>query len=345
MSACRCSMRTPMAKVLRSMGTPRSRSSSKTSRAECPQARMTQLAATRSSVWEPSAAVWVSVTERTRPPVTSRSLMRQRQRTSPPVSSIMRTMLVTTRGSTSLPTWGLASHRICGWAPASTKVSRMRRWAGLLVPVCSLPSENVPAPPTPYWMLLSTSSSPVALCASTTLLRRAASSPRSTSRGERPALARESAQKRPAQPAPTTTGRASGATAAPGQPKGSSSTTRTPFSAWERVSLERTAASWEGPPASSARRVKVSTMSAFLRASMERRRRSMPLSCDALTRSFLASAFLQRASSRSSSASSCVRWILMPETSSIVVTSCSVRVRARPRRRRPPGRSSRPTRG
>ena len=34
-------------------------------------------------------------------------------------------------------------------APASTKVSRIRRWAGFFVPVLSLPSEKVPAPPRP----------------------------------------------------------------------------------------------------------------------------------------------------------------------------------------------------
>ena len=81
-------MRTPMAKVLRSMGTPRSRSSSKTSRAECPQQRTRQFVATRSSWAVPSALVLTRVTPCTAPPVTSTSVMRQRHRTSPPASSI-----------------------------------------------------------------------------------------------------------------------------------------------------------------------------------------------------------------------------------------------------------------
>lgn len=39
---------------------------------------------------------------------------------------------------------GLASHRMSRGEPASTKVSRISRWAGFLVPVLSLPSEKVP---------------------------------------------------------------------------------------------------------------------------------------------------------------------------------------------------------
>ncbi len=42
------------------------------------------------------------------------------------------------------PMCGLASHRISRGAPASTKVSRIRRWAGFLVPVLSFPVREGP---------------------------------------------------------------------------------------------------------------------------------------------------------------------------------------------------------
>lgn len=90
-------------------------------------------------------------------------------------------------------------------APASTKVSRIRRWADL-VPVLSLPSEKVPAPPRPNWILLSGS-------------RMRSFRKRSIAReqGRRVAALDEQGLKtcfgerkrseRPAHPAPTTTGR------------------------------------------------------------------------------------------------------------------------------------------
>ena len=120
-------------------------------------------------------------------------------------------MLVTTAGRMSEPICGFASHRISRGAPASTKVSRIRRWAGFLVPVLSLPSEKVPAPPRPNWILLSGSRMRSFRKRSIACERRNAGSPRSMSRGLRPASARVRAAKRPAQPAPTTTGRPLGA--------------------------------------------------------------------------------------------------------------------------------------
>ena len=120
-------------------------------------------------------------------------------------------MLVTTVGRMSEPMCGLASHRMSRGEPASTKVSRISRWAGFLVPVLSLPSENVPAPPRPNWMLLSGSRMRSLRKRSIVCERRNAGSPRSMSRGLRPASARVRAAKRPAQPAPTTTGRSLGA--------------------------------------------------------------------------------------------------------------------------------------
>mgnify|MGYP006876968200 CR=1 FL=1 len=106
---------------------------------------------------------------------------------------------------------GLASHRMSRGEPALTKVSRISRWAGFLVPVLSLPSEKVPAPPRPNWILLSGSRIRSLRKRSIASERRSAGSPRSMSRGLRPASARARAAKRPAQPAPTTTGRPLGA--------------------------------------------------------------------------------------------------------------------------------------
>ena len=71
------------------MEMPWSRRSSKTSRAECPQERITQDVATRSSRGAPFASRVSRVTERTAPSVTPMSVSLQRQRTSPPASSIM----------------------------------------------------------------------------------------------------------------------------------------------------------------------------------------------------------------------------------------------------------------
>ena len=205
-------MRTPMANALRSSATPRCLRRAKTSRAEWPQARMTARAGMCTA--RPS---WVTVTPRTAPRASSSmSVTCVRKRTSPPHERMRATMLVTTSGRTSEPMCGLASQRMSRGEPASTSVRRTRRCRGFLVPVLSLPSENVPAPPSPNWMLDAGSSSPVALKWRTALVRLVASSPCSMRRGARPASARVRAAKSPAHPAPTTMGRssASGAMAA-----------------------------------------------------------------------------------------------------------------------------------
>ena len=82
--------------------------------------------------------------------------------------------------------WGLASHSDVLGPGAGLDERRRARGgaAGLFVPVVSLPSENVPAPPTPNWMLLSGSRTPVALMRADDLgCGECASSPRSTSSG------------------------------------------------------------------------------------------------------------------------------------------------------------------
>ena len=60
--------------------------------------------------------------------------------------------------SRSVPMCGLASTRMSAGAPASTKASSTWRIWGDLIPVFSLPSENVPAPPSPNWMFVRSSS-------------------------------------------------------------------------------------------------------------------------------------------------------------------------------------------
>ena len=73
--------------------------------------------------------------------------------------------------------------------------------------VVSLPSEKVPAPPSPNWMLAFSSSSPVAEKCSTARTRSARAGPRSSTRGAKPCWASASAAKSPAGPSPQTTGR------------------------------------------------------------------------------------------------------------------------------------------
>ena len=72
----------------------------------------------------------------------------------------------------------------------------------ILMPVFSLPSENVPAPPSPNWMFVRSSSGAPALKASTISTRSSTEAPRSTTSGRNPARARYSAQNSPAGPAP-----------------------------------------------------------------------------------------------------------------------------------------------
>ena len=129
------------------------------------------------------------------------------------------------------------------------------------MPVFNLPSENVPAPPSPNWMFVRLSRGAPALKASTMATRPSTSAPRSTTSGARPARARYRAQNSPAGPVPTTMGRISPPTTA-GTAKGgvgSKGRTVTPFAG------EGTA-----PSARAAATVTTPCTFAFLRASMER---------------------------------------------------------------------------
>ena len=112
--------------------------------------------------------------------------------------------------SRSVPMWGLASQRISSGAPWAAMISRTWPQSGLEMPVVSLPSENVPAPPSPNCTLLSGASAPPVQKRSTSCRRRSTSCPRSSTMGRSPARARYSAANSPAGPRPTTTGRRAG---------------------------------------------------------------------------------------------------------------------------------------
>ena len=94
-----------------------------------------------------------------------------------------------------------------GSAPASTNVCRISRWTGSFVPVVSLPSEKLPAPPSPNCTFVRGSSTPSFQNVSTAATRSSMAAPRSSTTGFRPALASVSAAKMPQGPKPAITGR------------------------------------------------------------------------------------------------------------------------------------------
>ena len=80
---------------------------------------------------------------------------------------------------------------------------------GSLIAVFNLPSENVPAPPSPNWTFDSVLSAPPCQNASTSFLRCSILSPRSNTIGRSPASASFNAANIPAGPKPIMTGRSS----------------------------------------------------------------------------------------------------------------------------------------
>ena len=80
-------------------------------------------------------------------------------------------------------------------------------YLSFLMPVISLPSENVPAPPSPNCTFVSGASSPVAQNFCTASCRSRTAAPRSSTIGRSPASARHNAAIIPAGPEPATTGR------------------------------------------------------------------------------------------------------------------------------------------
>ena len=120
MSRWRCSMRTPTAKGLGSIGTPRFCSISNVSRALWPGASTTCFVG---SVYSPSGALTRSAV--TLPLFCSISTTLWENRTSPPRSMISRRRFCSTTYNLSVPTWGLASTKISSLAPKRTNSSKI----------------------------------------------------------------------------------------------------------------------------------------------------------------------------------------------------------------------------
>ncbi len=197
--SCGCSMRSPTAKDLASIGTRSLCSISKVSRALCPMARITIPLRISSPFAKTPVTRFSSV---------RRAVTCEPKRTSPPQSVICLRRCSTTWIRMSVPMWGFASYRISFGAPASTKMrrtSRIRPFGSLTV-VVNFPSEKVPAPPSPNCTLEPGSNTPSLQNRSTSSCLLCTSFPRSRSRGRHPAFASIYPQKSPAGPVPTITG-------------------------------------------------------------------------------------------------------------------------------------------
>ena len=205
-------MRTPTAKGLAAMGTPAPYSIRKVSRAEWPGA---STRASQGSSSRPPGPV--SVTPVSRPSDTRRPSSWVRKRTSQPRAISSRRRAATTRRSRSVPMWGRWDQRTSSGAPAAMRVSTTAEMRGSWVPVVSLPSEKVPAPPSPNWTLDSGSSGPPAQKRSTAAARASTGSPRSSTTQGRPFRARNRAANSPAGPMPATTGGRAERRATPGK--------------------------------------------------------------------------------------------------------------------------------
>ena len=77
---------------------------------------------------------------------------------------------------------------------------------GSLTSVFNLPSEKVPAPPSPNCTLETVSNTPLSQKRSTSFVRSVTERPRSRTTGAQPLIVSAYAQKSPAGPAPTITG-------------------------------------------------------------------------------------------------------------------------------------------
>ena len=203
-------MRSPIAKGFASMNTPRSYSIAKVSRALWPSASTTGPAGSSSPV---GCSALATVTPRSWPDSMRRSISFCSKRTSPPSDSISARIFSTMLTSRNVPMCGLATYRISSGAPALTNsVSTLRvRWRGSLIWLHSLPSEKVPAPPSPNCTLDSGFSTPLRHSAQVSFVRSRTRLPRSSTIGRNPICASTSAAKMPQGPKPTTTGRGRGA--------------------------------------------------------------------------------------------------------------------------------------
>ena len=103
--------------------------------------------------------------------------------TRPPSASISARMEAMTPRKRSVPTWGFCCQAISAGAPWASRVSVTKPHSSSPMRVVSLPSEKVPAPPSPNWMLAFGSSAPAAKKRSTAATRFSRAGPRSSTSG------------------------------------------------------------------------------------------------------------------------------------------------------------------
>ena len=157
--------------------------------------------------WSVSAPSCAQITPLTRPSSTRKSSTNVLNRTSPPRRLISSRIFLTTRRSTSVPICGFCLYKISFGAPAATNSSSTLRIRASLIPVVSLPSLKVPAPPSPNCTLDCSFSVPSRQKRSTDAVLASTSCPRSSTSGRSPACAKISAANIPAGPKPTMIGR------------------------------------------------------------------------------------------------------------------------------------------
>ena len=149
-------------------------------------------------------------TPRTSPSDTDNSSTRAPNRTVAPREASSARIRRQKCRSRSVPTCGFASLTSPGIPANSAKVDTTWSTRGSPIRVVSFPSENVPAPPSPNWALLSGSRVPSRQNRATSSPRSSTGRPRSSTTGGAPNRASVRAANNPAGPAPTTTGGRSG---------------------------------------------------------------------------------------------------------------------------------------
>ena len=105
----------------------------------------------------------------------------------------------------SVPICGLAVYNVDSGAPKLTNSWRTLVQKGLWIPLVNLPSEKVPAPPSPNWTFDKQSNLPVFLNISTTFCLFSTLSPCSITIGVIPFWTKVRAANKPLGPAPTIT--------------------------------------------------------------------------------------------------------------------------------------------
>ena len=105
-----------------------------------------------------------------------------------------------------MPIWGLDKYNISFGAPKLTNSCKTFLHKGLLIPVVNLPSEKVPAPPSPNWTLENGFKILLNKKLSTSFFLSSTVLPCSTIIGQIPFCIKINAENNPAGPAPIITG-------------------------------------------------------------------------------------------------------------------------------------------